>query len=295
MEKDPKNVKFQTANEEKVAVITGTSSGIGFETALAFAREGYYTYATMRDTSKGDRIKETSQKENLKIDVLELDVDKEDSVKIAIKQILDQKQRIDVLVNNAGWGIWGCVEDVSIDEFKAQFETNFFGIIRLIQEVGPTMREKGSGTIVNISSYAGRIGFPVSSAYSSSKFAMEGLSESLRLEMAPFGINVIIIEPGIVDTNFFKPMKMAKKLESDTVYKDVTDKIILCIMSKAKLGIHPKEVAKMILEVVKSDKPLPRYYIGGDASRFLEARRSKTDIEFESYIKKRYARSNIRF
>ena len=229
MEKDPKNVKFQTANEEKVAVITGTSSGIGFETALAFAREGYYTYATMRDTSKGDRIKEISQKENLKIDVLELDVDKEDSVKIAIKQILDQKQRIDVLVNNAGWGIWGCVEDVSIDEFKAQFETNFFGIIRLIQEVGPTMREKGSGTIVNISSYAGRIGFPVSPAYSSSKFAMEGLSESLRLEMAPFGVNVIIIEPGIVDTNFFKPMKMAKKLESDTVYKDVTDKIILSI------------------------------------------------------------------
>ena len=295
MKKNLKNAKFQTANGGKVAVITGTSSGIGFETALAFARDGYYTYATMRDTSKGDRIKEISQKENLKIDVLELDVDKEDSVKIAIKQILDQKQRIDVLVNNAGWGIWGCVEDVSIDEFKAQFETNFFGIIRLIQEVGPTMREKGSGTIVNISSYAGRIGFPVSSAYSSSKFAMEGLSESLRLEMAPFGVNVIIIEPGIVDTNFFKPMKMAKKSESDTAYKDVTDKIILRIMSKAKLGIHPKEVAKIILEVVKSDKPLPRYYVGGDAAKFLEARRSKTDIEFESYIKKRYARGNIRF
>jgi NAD(P)-dependent dehydrogenase (short-subunit alcohol dehydrogenase family) len=295
MKKDPQNAKFQTANEEKVVVITGTSSGIGFETALAFAREGYYTYATMRDTSKGDRIKEISRKENLKIDVLELDVDKEDSVKIAIKQILDRKQRIDVLVNNAGWGIWGCVEDVSIDEFKALFETNFFGIIRLIQEVGPTMREKGSGTIVNISSYAGRIGFPVSPAYSSSKFAMEGLSESLRLEMAPFGVNVIIIEPGIVDTNFFKPMKMAKKSESDITYKDVTDKIILRITSKAKLGIHPKEVAKIILEAVKSDKPLPRYSVGGDAAKFLEARRSKTDIEFESYIKKRYAQGNIRF
>ena len=295
MKKDPQNAKFQTANEEKVVVITGTSSGIGFETSLAFAREGYYTYATMRDTSKGNRIKETSQKENLKIDVLELDVDKEDSVKNAIKQILDRKQRIDVLVNNAGWGIWGCVEDVSIDEFKAQFETNFFGIIRLIQEVGPTMREKGCGTIVNISSYAGRIGFPVSPAYSSSKFAMEGLSESLRLEMAPFGVNVIIIEPGIVDTNFFKPMKMAKKSELDTAYKDVTDKIILRITSKAKLGIHPKEVAKMILEVVKSDKPLPRYYVGDDAAKFLEAKKSKTDIEFESYIKKRYARGNIRF
>ena len=193
IKKVPKNAKSQTANGEKVTVITGTSSGIGFETALAFAREGYYTYATMRDTSKGDKIKEISQKENLKIEVLELDVDKEDSVKIAIKQILDQKQRIDVLVNNAGWGLWGCVEDVSIDEFKAQFETNFFAIIRLIQEVGPTMREKGSGTIVNISSYAGRIGFPVSPAYTSSKFALEGLSESLRLELAPFGVNVITV------------------------------------------------------------------------------------------------------
>ena len=294
IKKVPKNAKSQTANGEKVTVITGTSSGIGFETALAFAREGYYTYATMRDTSKGDKIKETSQKENLKIEVLELDVDKEDSVKIAIKQILDQKQRIDVLVNNAGWGLWGCVEDISIDEFKAQFETNFFAIIRLIQEVGPTMREKGSGTIVNISSYAGRIGFPVSSAYTSSKFALEGLSESLRLELAPFGVNVIIIEPGIVNTNFFKPMKMAKKSESDTAYKAITDKIILRIMSKVKLGIHPKEVAKPILEAVKSEIPLPRYHVGDDAAQFLEARRSKTDIEFESYIKKRYSYGNIR-
>ena len=115
---------------EKIAVVTGTSSGIGFETALALAREGYYTYATMRDTTKGDKIKEISQKENLKIDVLELDVEKEYSVKIAIKQILDQKQRIDILVNNAGWGLWGCVENVSINEYKTQFETNFFSIIR---------------------------------------------------------------------------------------------------------------------------------------------------------------------
>jgi len=295
IKKVPKNAKSQTANGEKVTVITGTSSGIGFETALAFAREGYYTYATMRDTSKGDKIKEISQKENLKIEVLELDVDKEDSVKIAIKQILDQKQRIDVLVNNAGWGLWGCVEDISIDEFKAQFETNFFAIIRLIQEVGPTMREKGSGTIVNISSYAGRIGFPVSPAYTSSKFALEGLSESLRLELAPFGVNVIIIEPGIVNTNFFKPMKIAKKSESNIAYKAITDEITLRIASKAKFGIHPKEVAKIILEIIKSDKPLPRYYVGDDAAKFLEARRSKTDIEFESYIKKRYAYGNIRF
>jgi len=153
---------------EKIAVVTGTSTGIGFETALALAREGYYTYATMRDTTKSQKIKELGQKENLKINVLKLDVDDESSVKTAIQKILDEKQRIDVLVNNAGWALWGCVEDVSVDEFKAQFDTNFFSIIRLIQEVGPTMRKQGSGTIVNVSSVVGRIGFPASPAYISS-------------------------------------------------------------------------------------------------------------------------------
>ena len=271
---------------EKVAVITGTSSGIGFETALALAREGYHTYATMRDITKSDKIKEIEKKESLKIDVLELDVDNEDSAKTAIQQILDQKQRIDVLVNNAGWGLWGCVEDVSVDEFRAQFETNFFSIIRLIQEVGPTMRKQGSGTIVNVSSVAGRIGFPASPAYISSKFALEGLSESLRLEMAPFGVNVVIIEPGVIKTNFLNPMKMAKRSESDTVYRDITVKVTSGVKMMAEMGTHPKEVADIIVKAIRNEKPLPRYIVGNDASMFLEARKNKTDIEFENYLKK---------
>jgi NAD(P)-dependent dehydrogenase (short-subunit alcohol dehydrogenase family) len=271
---------------EKVAVVTGTSSGIGFETALALAREGYYTYATMRDTTKSDKIKELGKKENLNIDVLELDVDDENSVKTAIQKILDQKQRIDVLVNNAGWGLWGCVEDVSIDEFKAQFDTNFFSIIRLIQEVGPTMRKQGSGTIVNISSVVGRIGFPASPAYISSKFALEGLSESLRFELAPFGVNVVIIEPGVIKTNFMKNMRMAEKSESDTVYRDITVKVVSGVKMMAEMGTHPKEVADTIVKAVKDEKPLPRYIVGNDASMFLEAKKSKTDIEFENYLKK---------
>ena len=271
---------------EKIAVITGASSGIGFETVLALAREGYHTYATMRDVTKSDKIKEIEQKENLKIDVLELDVDNENSAKTAIRQILDQKQRIDVLVNNAGWGLWGCVEDVSIDEFKAQFETNFFSIIRLIQEVTPTMRKQGSGTIVNVSSVAGRIGFPASPAYISSKFALEGLSESLRLEIAPFGVNVVIIEPGVIKTNFLNPMKMSKRSESDTVYRDITVKVTSGVKMMAEMGTHPKEVADTIVKAIKNENPLPRYIVGNDASMFLEARKNKTDIEFENYLKK---------
>ncbi|NWJ90261.1 SDR family oxidoreductase [Marine Group I thaumarchaeote] len=271
---------------EKVAVVTGTSSGIGFETALALAREGYYTYATMRNTAKGDKLKELSSKESLKIDVLELDVDNENSAKTAIKHILDQKQRIDVLVNNAGWALWGCVEDVSVDEFKTQFETNFFSIIRLIQEVGPTMRNQGSGTIVNISSVVGRIGFPASPAYISSKFALEGLSESLRFEFAPFGVDVIIIEPGVIKTNFMKNMKMAKKSELDTVYKDITTKVVSGVKMMTEMGTHPKEVASTIVKAIKDKKPLPRYIVGNDAAMFLEAKKNKTDIEFENYLKK---------
>jgi len=271
---------------EKVAVVTGSSSGIGFETSLALAREGYFTYATMRDTAKSDKIKEIAQKENLKISILELDVDDEKSVKSAIAQILDQKQRIDVLVNNAGWGLWGCVEDVSVDEFKEQFETNFFSIIRLIQEVAPAMRKQGSGTIVNVSSVVGRIGFPASPAYISSKFALEGLSESLRFEFAPFGVDVIIIEPGVIKTNFMKNMKMAKKSELDTVYKDITTKVVSGVKMMVEMGTPPKEVANTIVKAIKDKKPLPRYVVGNDALMFLEAKKSKTDIEFENYLKK---------
>ena len=271
---------------EKVAIVTGSSSGIGFETSLALAREGYFTYATMRDTTKSNKIKEIAQKENLKINVLELDVDDEKSVKSVIAQILDQKQRIDVLVNNAGWGLWGCVEDVSVDEFKEQFETNFFSIIRLIQEVAPAMRKQGSGTIVNVSSVVGRIGFPASPAYISSKFALEGLSESLRFEFAPFGVDVIIIEPGVIKTNFMKNMKMAKKSELDTVYKDITTRVVSGVKMMAEMGTPPKEVANTIVKAIKDKKPLPRYIVGNDASMFLEAKKSKTDIEFENYLKK---------
>ena len=271
---------------EKVAVITGTSSGIGFETVLALARDGYHTYATMRDTAKSNKIKELGQKESLKISVLELDVDDKDSIKTAIKKILDEKQSIDVLVNNAGWGLWGCVEDVSIDEFKAQFETNFFSIIRLIQEVGPTMRKQGSGKIVNISSVAGRIGFPASPAYISSKFALEGLSESLRLEMSPFGVDVIIIEPGVIKTNFLNPVKLAKKSESDTPYRDITARVVSGVKMMAEMGTPAKEVADTIVKAIKDKKPLPRYIVGNDASMFLEAKKSKTDMEFENYLKK---------
>jgi NAD(P)-dependent dehydrogenase (short-subunit alcohol dehydrogenase family) len=271
---------------EKVAVVTGSSSGIGFETSLALAREGYFTFATMRDVKKAGTIKKIVEEENLPLKVIELDVDNEDSVENAIKSIIDEKQRIDVLVNNAGWGIWGTGEDVSLEEFREQFETNFFSIVRLIQKVAPTMRKQGSGDIVNISSIAGRIGFPVSTAYISSKFALEGFSESLRFELGEFGINVIIIEPGVIKTNFFDSMRTAKKADVGETYRDITSKVITGVKMMAEMGTHPKEVANVIINSIKEEKPLPRYVVGNDAAMFLEAKKMKTDIEFENYLKK---------
>ena len=271
---------------EKVALVTGSSSGIGLETSLALARNGFHTFATMRDVSKDEEIKEVVRKENLNIEILQLDVDNEESVNEAINTVMERKDRIDVLINNAGYGMWGTVEDVSIDEFKKQFETNFFSIIRLIHKVAPIMRKQSYGNIVNISSVAGRIGFPVSPAYISSKFALEGLSESLRFELMPFGLNVIIIEPGVIKTNFFDSMKLAKKSQHDSTYKDITEKVISGVKMMAEMGTHPKEVADTVIKVLKEEKPLPRYVVGNDAMMFLEAKRMKTDIEFENYLKK---------
>ena len=269
---------------EKVALVTGSSSGIGYETSLALAREGYFTYATMRDLKKEAVIKKIAEEENLPLKVIELDVDNDDSVQNAVETIIEEKQRIDVLVNNAGWGIWGTAENVSIEEFRAQFETNFFSVVRMIQKVAPIMRKQGTGDIVNISSIAGRIGFPVSTAYISSKFAIEGLSESLRYELGPFGIDVIIIEPGVIKTNFFDSMKTAKK--ADDAYKEITEKVISGVKMMAEMGTPPKEVANVIIKSLKEEKPLPRYVVGNDAAMFLEAKKMKTDIEFENYLKK---------
>jgi short-subunit dehydrogenase len=159
-------------------------------------------------------------------------------------------------------------------------------VARLIQEVAPIMRAQNSGTIVNVSSVAGKIGFPGSPAYISSKFALEGLSECLRYELSPFGVNIIIIEPGVIKTNFFGSMKMPKNLNPDSPYKDITNKVVAGVKMMAEMGTPPSEVAEVIIKAINEKNPLPRYPVGNDAIMFLEAKKMKTDIEFENYLKK---------
>jgi len=270
---------------EKVALVTGSSSGVGLETALALARDGYHTFASMRDVRKAVELEHVAKKENLSIDVIELDVDKEESIVSAIKKVVADKGRLDVLVNNAGYGQFGCVEDVSVDDFRKQFETNFFSIVRIIQEVCPIMRKQNSGIIVNISSVVGRMGLPVSPAYISTKFALEGLSECLRYELGQFGIKITLIEPGVIKTNFFNSMKVPES-KIDPKYKTLTDNILAGLKMMVEMGTAPSQVADVIIKAIHDDEILPRYIVGTDAAMFLEAKKMKTDLEFEKYMSK---------
>jgi len=278
---------------DKVALVTGSSSGIGFETSLMLARAGFNTYASMRNLEKSKNITEIAKKEKLPLQVVQLDVNNDGSVKDAIVNILKADQRIDVLINNAGYGLFGSVEDTSIEEIKAQFETNFFGVVRVTQQVLPLMRRQNSGTIVNVSSVGGRIGLPALSAYHSTKFALEGLSESIAFELEPFGIRVVIIEPGVIRTNILNSSSSAKKaLDPKSPYFSLSQKLNdnFKSMMESELSSPPEEVAKVILQAVTSENPQLRYSVGDDAANLIYARKNMPDKEFRKMIMKNFSK-----
>ena len=267
--------------DQKVAVITGSSSGIGFETSLTLARNGFLTYATMRSLEKGATIKTVAEKEKLPIKVVQLDVTKDKSVDNAIQTIASEAAgRIDVLVNNAGYGLVGSFEDLSMEEIKDEYETNVFGLIRVTHAVLPIMRKQQSGIIVNLSSGAGIFGYPGGSAYVSSKFAVEGLTESIAYELEPFGIKVVLIEPGFIKTNFANAMVIAKKAqEPSSPYSQMMQKIAANSSEMAKNGSPVNLVAKVILEAVTSKNPNLRYLAGKDVETWVVSKKSsETDF-----------------
>src|ERR687897_787683 len=277
--------------DQKVAVVTGSSSGIGFETSLTLARNSFYTYATMRklEEEKSKPLTDAAKNENLQLQVMELDVDNDKSVTNAINTIVDERKRIDVLVNNAGYALGGALEDTSVDEIKAQFETNFFGSVRAMKAVLPVMRKQGAGKIVNITSMGGRISIPLSSSYHGSKFALEGLSESIQYELEPFGIKIILIEPGAVGSNFWRNIKTAKSSsDSDSPYSQFGNKILKAFKVMEQNVTSPSVVAKTILDAVTSDNPQLRYVVGEDAAKTIEARKNMPDKEFGELIKKQF-------
>jgi len=278
---------------QSVALVTGSSSGIGFETALLLARNGFNTYASMRNLEKSKNITEIANREKLPLQVVQLDVNDDKSVKEAIdKIVVAENQRIDILINNAGYGLLGALEDLSIEEIKAQFETNFFGVVRVTQQVLPIMRKQNDGIIVNISSVGGRIGIPGLSAYHSTKFALEGLSESISYELEPFGIRVVIIEPGFVRTNIMNSSIIAKKaLDRKSPYFSSIrqlEKSFKSAMENTSSSSPPDEVAKVILQAVTSERPKLRYAVGNDASSIIQTKTTMSDTEFRGLIKQQF-------
>jgi NAD(P)-dependent dehydrogenase (short-subunit alcohol dehydrogenase family) len=273
---------------ESVAVVTGSSSGNGFETSLLLAKNGFYTYATMRNLEKSARIKEVAKKDSLPIEVLQLDVTDDKSVTDAIDVISNRQGRIDVLVNNAGYEQHGPVEELSMEEIKTQFETNFFGAVRVMKAVLPMMRKQRSGTIVNVSSIGGKIGVPLNSAYVGSKFALEGFSESMKYELEGFGIKVILIEPGAVNTNYLENSRQAQKaMNPDSPYAELSKMVSEGVRERFKetSSSSPMQVAEVILTAIKSEKPNTRYLVGNDAIAINERRKSSSDSELERWIK----------
>jgi NAD(P)-dependent dehydrogenase (short-subunit alcohol dehydrogenase family) len=280
-----------SSSNQKVAVVTGSSSGIGYETSLTLARSGFFTYATMRNLGKGASIKSVATKEGLPIRVAQLDVTEDRSINHAVHSIISDVGKIDVLVNNAGYGLNGAFEDLAMEEIKAQFETNLFGVIRVSQAVLPIMRRQKSGIIINISSAAGRFGYPGESAYISTKFAIEGLSESMVYELEPFGIRVVLVEPGPIRTNFADGMVSAKKSQDPTSpYGEFMKKLNAVLASIRENASSPDLVAKIVLKALTSENPSLRYLAGKDMETWMEAKRSMSDEEFRKTIKQNFVK-----
>ena len=274
----------------KVAVVTGSSSGIGYETSLLLARNQFTTYATMRNLSKSDGLREIASKEKIPLSVTQLDVNSDSSVDNTIDNIVRENGRIDILINNAGYDLFGSLEELSLDEIKQQFETNVFGVIRATKAVIPTMRKQGNGTIVNISSVGGRIGLiPFNTAYHASKFALEGFTESLRQELAEFNINIILIEPGLISSNFMDNIKTAKGFDSNkSPYAKTVQQVFLGFQPMMASSSHPTEVAHTILNAVNSTSPELRYPVGKDAESIFKARTELSDRKLEKWVRESY-------
>jgi len=274
--------------KQRTAIVTGSSSGFGMLTVIELALKGFTVIATMRDINKSESLL-TLAKENTVEDfiyVQPLDVTSSESIHL-FQGILENYPPVEVLVNNAGFALGGFSEQLSVDEYRRQFETNFFGVIAVTQAVLPLMRAKKLGRIINISSISGRLGFPGLSAYVASKHALEGYSESLRLELKPFGIDVSIIEPGSYQTNIWASVD-GMEITPESPYTSYMESLLEEIEGgKAKHG-NPREVAKLAAQIASQQKsPDLRYPIGAGVKSMLRLKNLLPWKLLESIILKR--------
>ena len=243
---------------KKVILITGASSGMGKESAKALIQQGHIVYTVAR------RIENMQDLKTLGGHPIQMDVTKESDVDNVINTIIAEQGKIDVLWNNAGFGLYGSIEDVALDEARKQMEVNVFGMAAMTQKVVPYMRKQKSGTIINTSSMGGKMYFPMGAWYHASKHAVEGLSDCLRLELKPFNIKVVILEPGFIATEFGSVLLNGfEKIRKDSAYKSIMDKIIEGTKKSEQGGnSSPQVISDAILKIVSSKNPKTRYKVG---------------------------------
>lgn len=277
-------------NNQKVAVITGSSSGIGLLTAIEFAQNGYLVVATMRDLGRSGRLEEAAQKAGVpdKLDLRRLDVTDFDSIGSVIDGIVRDHGRIDVLVNNAGFSVAGFGEDLKLEEIRHQFEANFFGNVAMSKAVIPIMRRQKSGHIIQIASVSGRVGTPMLGAYCSSKFALEGFSESLRIETHSLGIRVVLVEPGAFDTDIWtRNVQIGEgALDPNSPNKERSQRFAEFVKGSSKNRRDAREVARLILRIANDPNPKLRYLIGGDAKMQVWLKRLMPWRRYERMVAK---------
>lgn len=257
----------------RVALITGASSGFGLLTAVELAQRGLRVVASMRDLSRADRLDAALAGAGLSADKVRLDVTDQASIDAAVAEV----GRVDVLVNNAGYGIAGAIEDVSMAELRAQFETNFFGLVALTKAVLPGMRERRWGRVINVSSLNGVLGVPMLGAYCASKHAVEGLTESMRVELLPFGVYVTLVEPGTFRTDIFTRNKVVAAAATDPgspYYERMQKGDAFAMRRVENSSADPRAVAVAIARAATANRPALRYPVGVDARGLAAAKRA---------------------
>jgi NAD(P)-dependent dehydrogenase (short-subunit alcohol dehydrogenase family) len=283
----------RVAADQKSVLITGATDGLGKAAALLLAERGYRVFAAGRSAEKRAQLDAAARERKLPLESIELDVCDDASVKRCVSNIIAATGAIDVLINNAGVAYVGTVEDLCLEDWQRQFDTNLFGVVRVTQEVLPHMRERHRGRIVMMSSVAGLISAPIQGAYSSSKHALEGLSNALRYEVYPFGIDVVLIEPGYIVTGIQQAALDLTKSYTDTFKSSPYNRLYAQFFAsaknaRAKSKTTPEDCARVILEAIEAPHPKARYGVTPMARFIKWSKRLLPDAAIDSMLRRRF-------
>lgn len=272
----------------KTVLITGASSGMGKETALLLAEHGYSVYAGIRTSSQ--ELLDEAEKRGVKVNTVALDVQDTASIEQAVEHVMAKEGKIDVLVNNAGFGLLATLEEGTDEEIFQQFDVNVFGLIKMTRAVLPHMRQAHSGVIINISSFLGKIGLPLLSHYNASKYAVEGITDSLRFEVAPFGIRVHSVLAGLFGTNFVKKGLVANSqtTSEDSPYKELVSHFMPIVAQAINEGPDPLPIAQAVKSIIENEDSDIAVQVGKEAELFVPMRKSMDDKAFEEKVKETF-------